>query len=743
MRTLKDFKTIINLGYKGFTIKTVSICENLWAKQNEVFCRRFFKEPECMYGISYHSNFVYLNNSSSGSMEYMDLLFQLMGELQAIKSSSGHSIVNQNFITQNILNQLNNNLNLVQNDYVKNKIQSVTNKIVDGKLNNEQYSVLIRELKKKLIEEKTDVFVKKELQEKSNLKIFFSGIKKLNISPKKDGFKGPKIVVSQKFDKTLKKERQWINVDEAQNVRNVELNYQNFKYPQAVVLSKREEIQESLTRKYIRNFSEKIIEKSVVAEKKLTDSIELRYYSVSPKLVNLLKRDGVDTERFEKVRNLLIREERRKTEISNKKYRFEEKNGPRYDGRSLRKDYQRESEKAVGKKISSSDTKRDFLQKPKETIYVKSKEYFSTDHDIKPLKVAIGKKVNLFFSGVQVDGWDYFIDSDEKTVGKYIEDFSEKIIEKSANAEKKLTDSIELRYYSVSPKLVNLLNWAGLDSIFENTIYHSNLDKNYKEKQNSIKGLFFGRRVKNHSFDLLTDDLKYLNYGVHNSFLGYGAKLIPKFHKDIGFDFAFNFSNKLSQKLNRIEMKFKDDVLSSQIEPSIDVVNLYNYTTKLQSLHRTLYDQVNFVKDESVYLDQGVDMTYRTGFNLGGHFFYSKDGLPNQGVQSKSNLIHQNSINIDDLKHVISENNLKEQEFKESEDVLRGQAFNINQSTKSGTRQTFSNNRIIDEEDVVITRRETKKLINLYIQENLSSVLDDVRDRLNLEMKVERMRYGI
>ena len=743
MRTLKDFKTIINLGYKGFTIKTVSICENLWAKQNEVFCRRFFKEPECMYGISYHSNFVYLNNSSSGSMEYMDLLFQLMGELQAIKSSSGHSIVNQNFITQNILNQLNNNLNLVQNDYVKNKIQSVTNKIVDGKLNNEQYSVLIRELKKKLIEEKTDVFVKKELQEKSNLKIFFSGIKKLNISPKKNGFKGPKIVVSQKFDKTLKKERQWINVDEAQNVRNVELNYQNFKYPQAVVLSKREEIQESLTRKYIRNFSEKIIEKSVVAEKKLTDSIELRYYSVSPKLVNLLKRDGVDTERFEKVRNLLIREERRKTEISNKKYRFEEKNGPRYDGRSLRKDYQRESEKAVGKKISSSDTKRDFLQKPKETIYVKSKEYFSTDHDIKPLKVAIGKKVNLFFSGVQVDGWDYFIDSDEKTVGKYIEDFSEKIIEKSANAEKKLTDSIELRYYSVSPKLVNLLNWAGLDSIFENTIYHSNLDKNYKEKQNSIKGLFFGRRVKNHSFDLLTDDLKYLNYGVHNSFLGYGAKLIPKFHKDIGFDFAFNFSNKLSQKLNRIEMKFKDDVLSSQIEPSIDVVNLYNYTTKLQSLHRTLYDQVNFVKDESVYLDQGVDMTYRTGFNLGGHFFYSKDGLPNQGVQSKSNLIHQNSINIDDLKHVISENNLKEQEFKESEDVLRGQAFNINQSTKSGTRQTFSNNRIIDEEDVVITRRETKKLINLYIQENLSSVLDDVRDRLNLEMKVERMRYGI
>ena len=306
-----------------------------------------------------------------------------------------------------------------------------------------------------------------------------------------------------------------------------------------------------------------------------------------------------------------------------------------------------------------------------------------------------------------------------------------------------MTDSIELRYYSVSPKLVNLLNWAGLDSIFENTIYHSNLDKNYKEKQNNIKGLFFGCRVKNHSFDLLTDDLKYLNYGVHNSFLGYGAKLIPKFHKDIGFDFAFNFSNKLSQKLNRIEMKFKDDVLSSQIEPSIDVVNLYNYTTKLQSLHRTLYDQVNFVKDESVYLDQGVDMTYRTGFNLGGHFFYSKDGLPNQGVQSKSNLIHQNSINIDDLKHVISENNLKEQEFKESEDVLRGQAFNINQSTKSGTRQTFSNNRIIDEEDVVITRRETKKLINLYIQENLSSVLDDVRDRLNLEMKVERMRYGI
>ena len=306
-----------------------------------------------------------------------------------------------------------------------------------------------------------------------------------------------------------------------------------------------------------------------------------------------------------------------------------------------------------------------------------------------------------------------------------------------------MTDSIELRYYSVSPKLVNLLNWAGLDSIFENTIYHSNLDKNYKEKQNNIKGLFFGRRVKNHSFDLLTDDLKYLNYGVHNSFLGYGAKLISKFHKDIGFDFAFNFSNKLSQKLNRIEMKFKDDVLSSQIEPSIDVVNLYNYTTKLQSLHRTLYDQVNFVKDESVYLDQGVDMTYRTGFNLGGHFFYSKDGLPNQGVQSKSNLIHQNSINIDDLKHVISENNLKEQEFKESEDVLRGQAFNINQSTKSGTRQTFSNNRIIDEEDVVITRRETKKLINLYIQENLSSVLDDVRDRLNLEMKVERMRYGI
>ncbi len=743
MRTLKDFKTIINLGYKGFTIKTVSICENLWAKQNEVFCRRFFKEPECMYGISYHSNFVYLNNSSSGSMEYMDLLFQLMGELQAIKSSSGHSIVNQNFITQNILNQLNNNLNLVQNDYFKNKIQSVTNKIVGGKLNNEQYSVLIRELKKKLIEEKTDVFVKKELQEKGNLKIFFSGIKKLNISPRKNGFKGPKIVVSQKLDKTLKKERQWINVDEAQNVRNVELNYQNFKYPQAVVLSKREEIQESLTRKYIRNFSEKIIEKSVVAEKKLTDSIELRYYSVSPKLVNLLKRDGVDTERFEKMRNRLIQEERRKTEISNKKYRFEEKNGPRYDGRSLRKDYQRESEKAVGKKISSSDTKRDFLQKPKETIYVKSKEYFSTDHDIKPLKVAIGKKVNLFFSGVQVDGWDYFIDSDEKTVGKYIEDFSEKIIEKSANAEKKLTDSIELRYYSVSPKLVNLLNWAGLDSIFENTIYHSNLDKNYKEKQNSIKGLFFGRRVKNHSFDLLTDDLKYLNYGVHNSFLGYGAKLIPKFHKDIGFDFAFNFSNKLSQKLNRIEMKFKDDVLSSQIEPSIDVVNLYNYTTKLQSLHRTLYDQVNFVKDESVYLDQGVDMTYRTGFNLGGHFFYSKDGLPNQGVQSKSNLIHQNSINIDDLKHVISENNLKEQEFKESEDVLRGQAFNINQSTKSGTRQTFSNNRIIDEEDVVITRRETKKLINLYIQENLSSVLDDVRDRLNLEMKVERMRYGI
>ncbi len=743
MRTLKDFKTIINLGYKGFTIKTVSICENLWAKQNEVFCRRFFKEPECMYGISYHSNFVYLNNSSSGSMEYMDLLFQLMGELQAIKSSSGHSIVNQNFITQNILNQLNNNLNLVQNDYFKNKIQSVTNKIVGGKLNNEQYSVLIRELKKKLIEEKTDVFVKKELQEKGNLKIFFSGIKKLNISPRKNGFKGPKIVVSQKLDKTLKKERQWINVDEAQNVRNVELNYQNFKYPQAVVLSKREEIQESLTRKYIRNFSEKIIEKSVVAEKKLTDSIELRYYSVSPKLVNLLKRGGVDTERFEKMRNRLIQEERRKTEISNKKYRFEEKNGPRYDGRSLRKDYQRESEKAVGKKISSSDTKRDFLQKPKETIYVKSKEYFSTDHDIKPLKVAIGKKVNLFFSGVQVDGWDYFIDSDEKTVGKYIEDFSEKIIEKSANAEKKLTDSIELRYYSVSPKLVNLLNWAGLDSIFENTIYHSNLDKNYKEKQNSIKGLFFGRRVKNHSFDLLTDDLKYLNYGVHNSFLGYGAKLIPKFHKDIGFDFAFNFSNKLSQKLNRIEMKFKDDVLSSQIEPSIDVVNLYNYTTKLQSLHRTLYDQVNFVKDESVYLDQGVDMTYRTGFNLGGHFFYSKDGLPNQGVQSKSNLIHQNSINIDDLKHVISENNLKEQEFKESEDVLRGQAFNINQSTKSGTRQTFSNNRIIDEEDVVITRRETKKLINLYIQENLSSVLDDVRDRLNLEMKVERMRYGI
>ena len=495
--------------------------------------------------------------------------------------------------------------------------------------------------------------------------------------------------------------------------------------------------------KYIEGFSERIIEKSADVEKKLTDSIELRYYSVSPKLVNLLKRDGVDIERFEKMRNRLIREERRKTEISNKKYRFEEKNGPRDGSRGLGKDYQKKSEKAVGEKISSSDTKRDFLQKSEETIYVKSKGYFSTDHNIKPLEVAIGKKVNLFFSGVQVDGWDYFIDSDKKTVGKYIENFSEKIIEKSANAEKKLTDSIELRYYSVSPKLVNLLNWAGLDSIFENTIYHSNLDKNYKEKQNNIKGLFFGRRVKNHSFDLLTDDLKYLNYGVHNSFLGYGAKLISKFHKDIGFDFAFNFSNKLSQKLNRIEMKFKDDVLSSQIEPSIDVVNLYNYTTKLQSLHRTLYDQVNFVKDESVYLDQGVDMTYRTGFNLGGHFFYSKDGLPNQGVQSKSNLIHQNSINIDDLKHVISENNLKEQEFKESEDVLRGQAFNINQSTKSGTRQTFSNNRIIDEEDVVITRRETKKLINLYIQENLSSVLDDVRDRLNLEMKVERMRYGI